>query len=150
MILDRRQALILAEPLLAVPRHRPREKPRHLDAFKTPSRRLPTRGLFSRFVSLQISKIATILRWIQLGESLHPTQKSYRAGSITLQLVRPDITQSCSWLADLRSRASQIPTPSRTTAMIRPAMAPRRLSPWSSGSGIGRFTSIEAQVALLS
>jgi hypothetical protein len=103
-----------------------------------------------RLVLLQISKIATILRWIQLGESLHPTQKSYRAGSITLQLVRPDITQSCSWLADLRSRASQIPTPSRTTAMIRPAMAPRRLSPWSSGSGIGRFTSIEAQVALLS
>jgi hypothetical protein len=54
---------------------------------------------------------------------------SYRAGSMTLQLVRPDITQSCSLLAAVRSCASHTPTASRTTAMTSPAMAPRRLSP---------------------
>jgi hypothetical protein len=55
--------------------------------------------------------------------------RCHRAGSITLQLVRPDITQSCILLAAVRSCANHTPTASRTTAMMSPAMAPRRLSP---------------------
>jgi len=41
------------------------------------------------------------------------------------------MTQSCSLLAAVRSRASQTPTASRTTATINPATAPVRLSPGS-------------------
>ena len=53
---------------------------------------------------------------------------SYRAGSITLQLVRPDIRQSCILLADVNSCASHNPTTSRTTAIASPAIAGRRFS----------------------
>lgn len=52
----------------------------------------------------------------------------YRAGSITLQLVRPDIRQSCILLAAVSSRASHNPTASRTTAIANPASAGRRFS----------------------
>lgn len=90
----------------------------------------------SRLVLLQIRKIATILR--QAGALQKPgklrsrLRRRYRAGSITLQLVRPDITQSCNLLAAVRSRASQTPTASRTMAITRPAMAPLRFSgSWS-------------------
>ncbi len=60
----------------------------------------------------------------------------YRAGSITLQLVRPDIRQSCILLAAVRSRASQSPIARTAIAITRPTIAPRRLSPCS-GSVIG-------------
>src|ERR1700688_104606 len=50
---------------------------------------------------------------------------------MTAQLVRPDIRQSCSLLVAVSSRASHSPTTSRTTAMIRPAIAPRRFPPCS-------------------
>lgn len=59
---------------------------------------------------------------------------------MTLQLDRPDMTQSCSLLAAVSSRTSQIPTASRMTAIASPAIAPRRLSP---GSG---FLSFEGSV----
>lgn len=54
---------------------------------------------------------------------------------MTLQLVLPDIRQSCILLAAVRSRASHIPAPSRRTAIINPAIAPRRVS-FPSGSAI--------------
>src|SRR6516165_7045466 len=91
---------------------------------------------FWRFVLLQISKIATILRRRSYRFHLRICACAlrvlillYRAGSITLQLVRPDSTQSCSLLAAVSSRASQIPTASSTTAINNHATAPRRLSP---------------------
>ena len=49
----------------------------------------------------------------------------YCAG-ITLQLVRPDIRQSCIRLALVRLRASQSPNARITMAMMSPAIAPRR------------------------
>jgi hypothetical protein len=51
----------------------------------------------------------------------------HRAGSIVLQLVRPDIRQSCRRLADVRSCASHRPKPSIAAAISKPTMAPRRL-----------------------
>src|ERR1700756_2540888 len=57
--------------------------------------------------------------------------KDYLAGSMTLQLVRPDIRQSCILLAAERSRASHSPNASSAAAMISPTIAPRRLSPCS-------------------
>lgn len=50
---------------------------------------------------------------------------------MTLQLLRPDIRQSCILLVAVSSRASHSPTTSNTTAIARPAMAPRRLPPGS-------------------
>lgn len=58
-------------------------------------------------------------------------RQGQRAGSITLQLDRPDITQSCILLAAVRSCASQRPTASMTTATSNPINAPRRLPPSS-------------------
>jgi hypothetical protein len=54
----------------------------------------------------------------------------YWAG-MTLQLVRPDIRQSCILLLAVSSCASHSPVASRTTAMASPAIAGRRLPPWS-------------------
>jgi len=99
-------------------------------------RQLPARatlliGLWL-FVLLQIRKIATILRCSRKGHgTASGVDRRYCAGSIVLQLVRPDIRQSCILLAAVKSCASHTPTASRTTAMIRPAIAPRRLSPCS-------------------
>src|SRR5258708_20082973 len=45
---------------------------------------------------------------------------------MTLQLVRPDIRQSCILLAAVRSWASHRPAASITTAINSPAIAPRR------------------------
>jgi hypothetical protein len=56
------------------------------------------------------------------------TAASYRAGSMTLQLVRPDIRQSCILLAEVNSCANHSPTTSRTTAIANPAIAGRRFS----------------------
>jgi hypothetical protein len=53
---------------------------------------------------------------------------SYPAGSITLQLLRPDIRQSCILLAAVNSCASHNPTASKTTAIASPAIAGRRFS----------------------
>src|ERR1700751_5744403 len=46
---------------------------------------------------------------------------------MTLQLVRPDIRQSCILLAAVSSRASHQPTTSSTTAIANPAIAGLRL-----------------------
>ena len=90
-----------------------------------------------RPVFLQIRKIATNLRQPGANANQPPTiAQPYREGSMTLQLVRPDITQSCSLLAAVNSRASQIPAATSATAITRPAIAPRRLSP---GSGLLSF-----------
>jgi hypothetical protein len=43
-----------------------------------------------------------------------------------LQLVRPDIRQSCILLAAVKSRASHKPTANITAAINNPAIAPRR------------------------
>src|SRR5450756_226496 len=63
----------------------------------------------------------------------------FRRGShcagMTAQFVRPDIRQSCILLDAVSSRASHNPTTRSTTAMARPAIAPRRL-PAGSGSVI--------------
>ena len=61
--------------------------------------------------------------------------RAYRAGrSITLQLVRPVIRQSCILLAAVNSWASHNPATSKTPAIAKPASARRRL-PSCSGSG---------------
>ena len=85
----------------------------------------------SRLVLLQIRKIATILRQPAGLAKRYFEAAAYRAGSMTLQLVRPDITQSCILLAAVRLRTSQIPTASRMTAITSPAIAPSRLFPGS-------------------
>jgi hypothetical protein len=54
---------------------------------------------------------------------------------MTLQLVRPDIRQSCILLAALSSWASHRPTTSKTAAMANPAIAGVRLPPPPSCSG---------------
>jgi hypothetical protein len=59
------------------------------------------------------------------------TGPNYCGVSIVLQLVRPDIRQSCILLLAVSSWASQSPTTNRTTAMANPAIAGRRFSPWS-------------------
>jgi hypothetical protein len=56
------------------------------------------------------------------------TAAPYRAGSMTLQLVRPDIRQSCILLAEVSSCANHNPTTSRITAITNPAIAGRRFS----------------------
>jgi hypothetical protein len=59
-----------------------------------------------------------------------PSRRPHWAG-ITLQLVRPDIRQSCILLPAVSSRASHSPNNSNTTAMASPAIAVRRFPPCS-------------------
>ena len=57
-------------------------------------------------------------------------------GWMTLQLVRPDIRQSCILLAAVNSRASHNPTTRSKTATASPAIAVVRLASDSAGSGL--------------
>ena len=100
MIFNRPDAFILAYPFLPVPQLQ--------NTFTaSPGGSGSIADSFLCIVPLQIRKIATILRlWmfdLEPYESDLLAEPSYRAGSITLQLVRPDITQSCSLLAAVRS-----------------------------------------------
>src|SRR5664279_4322991 len=66
-----------------------------------------------------------------------PRRGHAHCAGMTAQLVRPDIRQSCILLAAVRSCASHKPIARMTTAITSPAIAPRRLPPWS-GSFMAR------------